>query len=221
MVYCPTWVDFTVVCNTVSIDNVLKASCERVEWKQRRWRRRGRQPIVERIDCAATFPLVRQIKAEQKKGDIYNYSYPSAQQWGCHLLTYPSLSESTLQFWQLGCGTPGFSDQAFICDRRAAEVEHHLDRLTLLHTHLPLRQHDHRSHQQLLQEGFSLRKHLRQREVRANITATCPSVARLPKITDKIILPVLFPLFLIQKSINIMKIIYIPCSSSVFMYDTY
>lgn len=80
--------------------------------------------------------------------------------------TYPALSESTLQFWQLGCGTPGLSDQAFFCDRRAAEVQHHLDGLTLLHAHLPLRQDGHRSHQQLLQVGLGLRKHLRQREVK-------------------------------------------------------
>lgn len=81
--------------------------------------------------------------------------------------TYPSLSEGTLQFWQLGRGTPGLSDQAFVCHRRAAEVQHHLDRLTLLHAHLPLRKHRHRSHQQLLQVGLSLGKHLGEREVRA------------------------------------------------------
>lgn len=180
-VHSPTWINFTVVCHTISINNVLKASCERVERKQRRWRRRGCQPVVERIDRAATFPLVRQIKQKQT-GGIYNYFYPAAPHLCCLLLTYPSLSESALQFWQLGCGTPGFSNQAFVCDWRAAEVEHHLDRLTLLHAHLPLWQHSHRSIQQLLQVGLSLWKHLVQREVIVNIRATCRWIAHLLKV---------------------------------------
>lgn len=74
---------------------------------------------------------------------------------------YPSLSQSALQFRQLGSGTPGLSDQAFVSDGGAAEIQHHLDRLTLLHPHLPLGQHSHRPHQQLLQEGLGLRQHLK------------------------------------------------------------
>lgn len=110
---------------------------------------------------------------------------------------YPSLSESTLQLWQLGCGTPGLSDQAFICDWRAAEVQHRLDRLALLHAHLPLRKHGHRSHQQLLQEGLGLREHLRQREVGVNFTPTG------------------------SKTADLLKIIYIPPNIFVLLYETY
>lgn len=77
--------------------------------------------------------------------------------------TYPSLSQSTLQLRQLGGGTPGLGDQAFVGDRRAAEIKHHLHRLALLHAHLPLGQHGHRLHQHLLQEGLRLQHHLQAR----------------------------------------------------------
>lgn len=78
--------------------------------------------------------------------------------------SHPSLSQGALQLRQLGDGTPGLSDQAFVRDGGAAEVQHRLDRLTLLHTHLPLGQHRHRPHQQLLQEGLGLQQHLKKRE---------------------------------------------------------
>lgn len=75
-------------------------------------------------------------------------------------LSYPSLSQSALQFRELGNRTPGLSDQAFVSDRGAAEIQHHLDRLALLNPHLPLGQHRHRPQQQLLQEGLGLGQHL-------------------------------------------------------------
>lgn len=75
--------------------------------------------------------------------------------------TYPSLSQSALQLGQLGGGTPGLGDQAFVGDGRAAEIKHHLHRLALLHAHLPLGQHGHRLHQHLLQEGLRLQHHLK------------------------------------------------------------
>lgn len=116
-----------------------------------------------RCHFSASEPDKNRKKKEGRRSD-YSCAAPACL---CHFRsTYPPLSESTLQFRQLGCGTPGLSDQAFLCDRRAAEVQHHLDRLTLLHAHLPLRQDGHRSHQQLLQVRLGLRKHLRQREVK-------------------------------------------------------
>lgn len=70
--------------------------------------------------------------------------------------SYPSLSQSTLQFRQLGGGTPGLSNQAFVSDGGAAEIQYNLNRFALLHPHLPLGKHGHRLHQQLLQEGLGL-----------------------------------------------------------------
>lgn len=95
---------------------------------------------------------------------------------------HPPLSQSALQFRQLGNGTPGLGDQAFVRDGGAAEIQHRLDRLALLHAHFPLGEHGHRPHQQLLQEGLGLVQHLEYREVRAtqgNAPLTERDAARL------------------------------------------
>lgn len=69
---------------------------------------------------------------------------------------HPSLSQSALQFWQLGDRTPGLGDQTFVSDGGAAEIQYHLDGLALLNPDLPLGQHGHDLHQYLLQEGLRL-----------------------------------------------------------------
>lgn len=57
-----TWVDFAVAGYSVGINNVLEASCERVEGKQSwRWSRSG-QAVVEGVNPAAALPLGTQSK---------------------------------------------------------------------------------------------------------------------------------------------------------------
>lgn len=53
-----TRVHLTVVGNPVRVDNVLESSCEGVEGEEGGWRRGGGQPVVERVNAAATFPLM-------------------------------------------------------------------------------------------------------------------------------------------------------------------
>lgn len=53
-----TWIDLPVAGHPVGINDALETSCERVEGKQGRWRCGRRQAVVERIDPAATLPLM-------------------------------------------------------------------------------------------------------------------------------------------------------------------
>lgn len=53
-----TWVHLAVAGNSVRVDNVLEPRCEGVEREQGGWRRGGGQAVVERVDTAATFPLM-------------------------------------------------------------------------------------------------------------------------------------------------------------------
>lgn len=60
-----TWVHLTVVGHSVRVHNVLEPGCEGVEGEEGGWRRGGGQAVVERVDPAATFPLMKQ-KQEKK-----------------------------------------------------------------------------------------------------------------------------------------------------------
>lgn len=62
-----TWINLAVVGHSVGVDNVLESSTERVEGKQGGGRCGGRQPVVERVNPAAAFPL---MKEKQGKGEM-------------------------------------------------------------------------------------------------------------------------------------------------------
>lgn len=66
-----TWVHLTVAGNSVRVDNVLESGCEGVEGEQGGWRRGGGQAVVERVDTAATFPLMMQRQG--KKGNCETF----------------------------------------------------------------------------------------------------------------------------------------------------
>lgn len=66
-----TWVHLTVVGNSVRVNNVLESGCEGVEGEQGGWRRGGGQAVVERVNTAATFPLMMQRQG--KKGNCETF----------------------------------------------------------------------------------------------------------------------------------------------------
>lgn len=67
-----TWVHLTVVGNSVRVDDVLESGCEGVEGEQGGWRRGGGQAVIERVDTAATFPLMTQ-KQDKKMENVLFY----------------------------------------------------------------------------------------------------------------------------------------------------
>lgn len=62
-----TWVHLTVVGHSVRVHNVLEPGCEGVEGEKGGWRRGGGQAVVERVDPAATFPLIKQKQENDAK----------------------------------------------------------------------------------------------------------------------------------------------------------
>lgn len=53
-----TWIDFTICGHSICIDDALETCCERVDWKQCRWRGGGRQAVIERVDTTSALPLM-------------------------------------------------------------------------------------------------------------------------------------------------------------------
>lgn len=154
-----TRVDLPVAGHPVGVDDVLEAGRERVDGEQSGRGRGGGQPVVEGVHAAAALPLEweEEETGVRKEGCALFHTHLDVS-----AMSHPSLPQGALQLRQLGRGAPGLGDQALVCDGRAAQVQHHLHGLALLHPHLPLGQHGHRLRQQLLQEVLGLRQHLSQ-----------------------------------------------------------